>query len=63
MSEQHRSVEAELQRDKIFYSSFNQTKAALEAENNRLSESIMRQQFVLVLIDGDGMIVSYILFP
>lgn len=57
MSEQHRKVEAELQRDKVVYNSFSQTKAALEAENNRLTESIMRQQYVFVLIDGNSMIV------
>ncbi|KAF2434040.1 hypothetical protein EJ08DRAFT_21593 [Tothia fuscella] len=53
---QCKKAEEELRRDQQFYHNFHAAKAQLEADNNHLREAIMRDPFVLVLLDGDGMI-------
>jgi hypothetical protein len=58
MSEQYKKVCEEQQHEKLFLSSYSQTKQELVAENTMLREAMARDPFVLVLIDGDGMIVS-----
>jgi len=60
VSEAHNKISVEQLRNEDFYRSYHQVKKELEAENTHLKELLTRDPFVLVLIDGDGMIVRYL---